>query len=97
MAHEIKQLLGNRVYLEIPEVEESTVILDEESQRAKDAKQMKALDRLKVYAVGISIEHIKEGDEVMLDPSLDTKFVRIPISDTKTVALVPVFNIAHVW
>ena len=70
---EFKQLLGNRIYLEIP-------------------------GRLKVYAVGNTVEHIKPGDEIMVDPSSAARgVVKIPLSEDKEVIMISTFDVAHIW
>jgi hypothetical protein len=97
MEKEFKVLRGNRIYLEIPEEPKSSLHLDEESKAAIEAEKMKKWGRLKVYAVGNLIEDIKEGDEVMIDPTAVSKIVKIPLSDTREVLLLSTFDIAHVW
>lgn len=98
MPKEFKRLLGNRLYLEIPEEPKSAVILDDESKEALEKEKMKRYGRLKVYAVGDAIDHIKEGDEVMIDPtSIANGAIKIPLSEDKYVFMVSIFQIAHIW
>lgn len=97
MAAEFKRLLGNRIYLELPEEPKSEIILDDASKAALEIERMKKYGRLKVYAVGDAIEHIKEGDEIMIDPSSAASAVKIPLSETKSVLMVSLFSIAHIW
>ena len=97
MGKEFKLLRGNRIYLEIPEEPKSSLHLDEESKAAIEAEKMKKWGRLKVYAVGNLIEDIKEGDEVMIDPSSASKLLRIPLSADRDVLMISTFDIAHIW
>ena len=97
MAKEFKQLRGNRIYLEIPEEPKSSLHLDKASEEAIEAEKMKKWGRLRVYAVGNLIEDIKEGDEVMIDPTQASKIVRIPLSEDKEVLMISTFDVAHVW
>jgi hypothetical protein len=97
MAKEFKLLRGNRIYLEIPEEPKSSLHLDEESKAAIEQEKMKKWGRLKVYAVGNLIEDIKEGDEVMVDPTVASKIVKIPLSEDREVLMISTFDIAHIW
>ena len=97
MSKEFKLLRGNRLYLEIPEEPKSSLHLDEESKLAIEAEKMKKWGRLKVYAVGNLIEDIKEGDEIMIDPSAASKILRIPLSADKEVLMISTFDVAHIW
>jgi hypothetical protein len=97
MEKEFKQLRGNRIYLEIPEEPKSSIHLDEESKAALEAEKMKKWGRLKVYAVGNLIEDIKEGDEIMIDPSAVSKAVKVPLSLDREVIMISTFDVAHIW
>jgi hypothetical protein len=97
MAKEFKTLLGSRIYVEIPEIPESTVILDEEAKKAKAYEHRAKLARLKVYAVGTAIDNIKEGDLILIDPSALQKCPLVEISDKKNVLLVSPFDVIHIW
>lgn len=94
---EIRKLLGNRVYLELPEEPKSSIHLDPESQAALDAERLRRYGRLRVYAVGAAVEGLEEGDEVMIDPSSAARAVKIPLSEDRSVILVSYLDIAHVW
>ena len=94
---EFRQLLGNRVYLEMPEESKTLIHLDKATKAAKEEEMLRKLGRLKVYAVGSAIDFIKEGDEIMLDPSSAGRACKIPLSKDKEVLLVSIFDIAHIW
>lgn len=97
MPKEFKRLLGNRLYLEIPEEPKSAVILDDESKAALEIEKTKKYGRLKVYAVGDTITHIEEGDEIMIDPSSVANVIRIPLSEDRVVMMISIFQVAHIW
>jgi len=90
-------LLGNRVYLEIPEEQKTSIHLDKATKAALEEERVRNWGRLKVFAVGSAIEGLKEGDEVMIDPSSVEKVRQIPISPTHYVLLVSYYDIAHIW
>lgn len=94
---EFKQLLGRRIYLELPEEPKSLLHLDEESRAALEAERMKTYCRLKVYAVGTDVTDIKAGDEVMIDPGSASKIMKIPLGEDKEVLLLSIFDICHIW
>lgn len=98
MAKEFKKLLGHRIYLEIPgEEDKSKLIVDENTKDALTRLMLEKKRRLKVYAVGSLVEGIKEGDEVLVDPSKLPQAFRVPIAEDKHVALVSSFDIIHIW
>jgi len=91
------KLLGNRVYLEIPEEIKTSIHLDKATKAALEEERMRTWGRLKVFAVGSAIEGLKEGDEVMIDPTAVEKVRQIPISPTHYVLLVSYHDISHIW
>jgi hypothetical protein len=91
------RLLGNRIYLEIPPMKESPIVLSEADKEMLVAEERKKYSRLTVYAVGDLVTSILEGDEVLTDPAALQRAPMIPLSDEKTVLLVSVFDIVHVW
>jgi len=95
---EFKKLLGRRVYLELPEEENSSIILDEETKAFKEKERMRKYGRLVVYAVGSGVtDELSEGDEVMIDPGSVSRVMKIPLSEDKDVILISIDDIAHIW
>lgn len=94
---EIRKLLGNRVYLSIPEDPKSSIHVDAETRAALEHERLKKWGRLTVYAVGEAVVGLEEGDEVMIDPASAQKALRIPLSEDKDVLLVSFHDIAHIW
>ena len=64
----MEKLLGNRVLLELPPKEESKLIVDENTKEALQKKLMEKMSKLKVYNVGDTVQTIKKGDIVLVDP-----------------------------
>lgn len=93
-----KELLGNRIYLELPKKEDSKLIVDENTKEALQKEVMKKMSKLKVYDVGTSVESIKVGDIVLVDPSKITNAVVIPnLGLDVDIILVSPFDVIHVW
>lgn len=91
-------LLGNRVYLNMPKKEESKLIVDENTKDALKKELLNKMSKLTVYAVGDLVTSIKPGDEVLVDPeALARKATIIPLSGNKEVLLVSPFDIVHIW
>ena len=92
-----KQLLGNRVYVEVSEQKKSKLEVDANTKEALQREMLKKMSRLKVYDVGDLVTHFKGGDEVLVDPSKLKDAHLIPLTDNKQVLLVSPFDVIHVW
>lgn len=93
-----KQLLGNRIYLELPKKEDSKLIVDENTKEALQKELMKKMSKLKVYDVGNNVDLVKAGDIVLVDPSKITNAVVIPnLGLDVDIILVSPFDVIHVW
>lgn len=97
MAKEFKLLLGNRLYVELPEIPESPIILDEATKQAIAASEREKYSKLTVYAVGDSIKNIQEGDVILVDPKVLPNCPVISLSEKKDVILVSPFDVIHIW
>lgn len=93
-----KKLLGNRIYLELPKKEDSKLIVDENTKEALQKELMKKMSKLKVYDVGNTVELVKAGDLILVDPSKITSAVVIPnLGLDVDIILVSPFDVIHVW
>ncbi len=91
-------LLGNRIFLEMPlEEEKSKLIVDENTKEALQKEMLKKMSKLKVIGVGTTIQDIKIGDIVMVDPFALQKAPLIPIEEDKMVILISPFDVIMVW
>jgi len=97
---DFKQLLGNRVYLEIPKKEDSKIVVDDNTKEALKREMLKKYSKLKVVAIGegVTNPNLNIGDYVLIEPeSLARKAVMVDVSDEQQVALVSYFDIIHIW
>lgn len=97
MTKPFKKLLGNRVYLNMPTIPESNIILSKEVQQSLIAAEQEKYQKLMVYAVGDIVTNITEGDKVLVDPNALQAAPVIKLSETLSVIMVSPFNIAHIW
>ena len=92
-------LVGTRIYLEMPKQDESKVIVDENTKEALQKELLKKMSRLKVHSIGSGVndDRIKVGMEVLVDPiALRDKAVVIPKQDGD-VMLVSYFDIIEIY
>jgi hypothetical protein len=96
----MENLLGNRIYLEMPKKEESKLVVDENTKEALQKEFLKKMNRLKIHSVGDAImnPNLVVGAEVLVDPSaLRDKALVIPLSEEEDVLLVSIFDIIQIW
>lgn len=91
------QLLGNRIYLEMPKKEESKLIVDENTKEALEKEMLKKMNKLRVHSVGTANMEVAVGDYVLVDPAALSKAPLIPLSDEEQVLLVSPFDIIQIW
>lgn len=101
MEKEFKKLFGQRVYLEMPDVPKSNLLLDPKSVKEIKEEYLRKISRLKIYAVGDGVSFLKEGDEVLVDPNIfnpeNPKIRLVELSETRTVVLISAFDVIHIW
>lgn len=90
-------LLGNRIFVEMPPQEESKLVVDENTKEALQMEMLKKMSKVKVHSVGSTVQGIKVGDWILVDPIPMSKSPLIPLSDTETVLLVSPFDVILVW
>ena len=91
------KLLGNRVYVEVPEQKKSKLEVDANTKEALQREMLKKMSKLKCYDVGELVTAFKAGDEILVDPSKLKDAHLIPLTDDKQVLLVSPFDVIHVW
>ena len=97
MTKPFKKLLGNRVYLNIPEIPESNIILSEEMKKDLIITQQEKYRKLVVYDVGDSTGYLNIGDVVFVDPVTIQNAPVIPLTSTLSVLLISPASIIHIW
>jgi co-chaperonin GroES (HSP10) len=94
------KILGNRVYLNLPKIEESKFSISDELKKELREKEIQKFDKLTVYAVGEGIPGItisvKVGDKVFADPVAIRRGTILKIED-KELICVNSQDIMHVW
>ena len=92
-----KQLLGNRIYVDVPERKKSKLEVDAITKEALQREMLKKMSKLKVFDVGELVTNIEPGDEVLIDPGKLKDAHLIPLTDDKDVLLISPFDVIHVW
>jgi hypothetical protein len=95
------KILGNRVYLLLPELPEFKTQLSPEFKKQQKEEVAKQLDKLTVYAVSENAKKdtgIEPGNEVLLDPNvLAQKRCSFFKLEDKEIISVSAFDILHIW
>ena len=91
------ELLGNRIFVEMPQQEESKLVVDENTKEALQMEMLKKMSKVKVHSVGSTVVGIEKGDMILVEPFALSKAVLIPLSDTETVLLVSPFDVILKW
>ncbi len=96
MGKGFKQLWGNKIYLIMPEKEESKVILAPELNKDLEKEFIAKFDKLEIYAVGDVVTKFKEGEKVLVDP---TSLRRSPVIEVNKMKLLLIsdHDIVHTW
>lgn len=97
MEKPFKKVFGNRVYLEVPKMPESSIVISEESKKKWFEDNKLALSKFTVYAVGDSVNSIKEGDVVAVDQPALARAAVLKIDEGKEVIVISIFDVAHIW
>lgn len=91
------KLLGNRIYVEMPKEDESSkLIVDENTKEALQKEMLKKMSKLTVHSVGDTVNNIKKGDVILVDPLALQKSPLIML-EKETVLLVSPFDVIMIW
>ena len=90
-------LLGNRIFLEMPKKEESKLIVDDNTKEALNKEMLNKMSKLVIHSVGDTIQNLKKGDVILVDPSALQKAPLIPLSEEEIVMLVSPFDVIYKW
>ena len=97
MTKPFKKLLGNRVYLNMPTIAETNLILSDEVKRSIIASEQDKFQKLKVYAKGDLVTIVEEDDEVLIHPGILANALVVPLNKETSVILVNSLDIIQVW
>ncbi len=97
------KILGNRIYLSLPQFEENKVELSPEFKKAQKEEISSKLEKLTVFAIGDvnssmseSYKEIKVGDEVFVDPNELKRGIYLKIEGKDKIS-VSLSSVMHVW
>ena len=92
-----KKVLGKRVYLELPDMPDSAVILSDGAKKELLEAEKAKLLKLKVYAVGDQVTSVEEGDVIMADPRALMNAPTISVGDGVKVIIIEEYDVSHIW
>ena len=97
MTKPFKKLLGNRIYLSIPTIPESSLIVPEAVKQSIIESEKSKYQKLSIYAIGDLVTSFVEGDVVLVEPSALTKAPVVHLDKETSVILVSIFDIIMIW
>ena len=94
------KLLGNRVYLNLPDMKETKVSISDELKQELREEQLSKFDKLEVFAFSeceeVKKSSLKIGDKVYVEPMGLKRGTVIKI-DGKDKVSVSIFDVMHIW
>jgi len=94
------RILGNRVYLNLPDLKESKFSISDELKQELREEQLNKFDKLEVFAFSECEEakknSLKVGDKVYVEP-IGLKRGTILKIDGKDKVSVSIFDVMHIW
>jgi len=91
-----KTLRGRRILIEVPKKKESVITLSEKDKDALMYEEMKAWNRLTIYAVGDKVEDVVVGDVVYIAVSQLEHAEKVDI-DGSVKLMLNEMDIAIIW
>jgi hypothetical protein len=93
---QFKTLRGRRILIEVPKKKESVITLSEKDKDALMYEEMKAWNRLTIYAVGDKVEDVVPGDVVYIAVSQLEHSEKVDI-DGSVKLMLNEMDIAIIW
>jgi len=93
---DFKTLRGRRILIEVPKKKESVITLSEKDKDAMMYEEMKAWNRLTIYAVGDKVEDVVPGDVVYIAVSSLEHSEKVDI-DGSVKLMLNEMDIAIIW
>ena len=93
---DFKTLRGRRILIEVPKKKESVITLSEKDKDALMYEEMKAWNRLTIYAVGDKVEDVVPGDVVYIAVSSLEHSEKVDI-DGSVKLMLNEMDIAIIW
>lgn len=91
-----KTLRGRRILIEVPKKKESVITLSEKDKDALMYEEMKAWNRLTIYAIGDKVEDVVAGDVVYIAVSQLEHSEKVDI-DGSVKLMLNEMDIAIIW
>jgi len=91
-----KTLRGRRILIEVPKKKESVITLSEKDKDALMYEEMKAWNKLTIYAVGDKVEDVIPGDVVYIAVSQLEHSEKVDI-DGSVKLMLNEMDIAIIW
>ena len=91
-----KTLRGRRILIEVPKKKESVITLSEKDKDALMYEEMKAWNKLTIYAVGDKVEDVVAGDIVYIAVSQLEHAEKVDI-DGSVKLMLNEMDIAIIW
>ena len=91
-----KTLRGRRILIEVPKKKESVITLSEKDKDALMYEEMKAWNKLTIYAVGDKVEDVVAGDVVYIAVSQLEHSEKVDI-DGSVKLMLNEMDIAIIW
>jgi hypothetical protein len=91
-----KTLRGRRILIEVPKKKESVITLSEKDKDALMYEEMKAWNKLTIYAVGDKVEDVVAGDIVYIAVSQLEHSEKVDI-DGSVKLMLNEMDIAIIW
>ena len=93
---QFKTLRGRRILIEVPKKKESVITVSEKDKDALMYEEMKAWNRLTIYAVGDKVEDVVAGDVVYIAVSQLEHSEKVDI-DGSVKLMLNEMDIAIIW
>ncbi len=93
---DFKTLRGRRILIEVPKKKESVITLSEKDKDALMYEEMKAWNKLTIYAVGDKVEDVVPGDVVYIAVSSLEHSEKVDI-DGSVKLMLNEMDIAIIW
>ena len=90
------KLHGQRVYLNMPQLQESKISIAPELKEELKREMSKKFNKLTVFAVSDAVTNVKVGDSVLVDPQALSRGTIIEIAGEEKICISG-FDIMHTW
>lgn len=90
------KVLGNRVYVDVPDMPETKVIVDPQLKKEMQLEMAKQFEKLTVFAVGKGVQDVKVGDKIYIRPELINKAPVVEIEGKERLEFSE-YEVSFIW